>query len=339
MQTQRTKTGRRALALAAAALLALLAALTAGCGPSEEPFDPDGAWAVCWDTGALTQSGETALPKDVILFACGFHADGSLYVPDEMVPMAAQIPDGHTAWLSFTNDLIGTDGEAVEQKSAALLSSLAGDARAADLCASRIVREADREGVSGIELDFENLGQDRDLWERYLTLVRKTADKAGSLGLSVRVVLTPDAPVSELDLPEDPTYVVLCYNLHGTGTEPGPKADPAFLKKLAASFRGVPHVRFALAGGGFDWKETGSEGDRTYEVTSVTQAQAESLAVTCPRRDEKSQARTFTYEDEDGARHTVWYADAETLRAWRRVIRKTAGRQTDIDLWRLGAAS
>ena len=34
------------------------------------------------------------------------------------------------------------------------------------------------------------------------------------------------------------SYVVMCYNLHGNGTEPGPKADPENINLYDGEMRG-----------------------------------------------------------------------------------------------------
>lgn len=341
MRHSKTKTGRFLLALLAAGLLALLAGCGADGASTESTFRPDGAWAVYWDTGALMQADAANLPEDVVLFECFFHENGTLVVPDEIVPMAAQIPDSRTSWLSFTNDVADSSGDVTEQKSVTLLGKLFENDASLDRCAEEIVAETDRQGVDGIELDFENLGQDQTLWNGYVALIRKTQDKASAAGLVLRVVLPANAPVDTLTLPGGPTYVVMCYNLYGTGTGPGPKADRAFLKKLARTFRDIPNIRFALANGGFDWKSSDSSGSgaSSYDVSSVTTAKAESLASSDPKRDDGSGALTFRYQDDDGVRHTVWYADSRTLRIWRSVIRKTAGKDVKIDLWRLESAA
>ena len=85
-------------------------------------------------------------------------------------------------------------------------------------------------------------------------------------------------------------------------------------------------MTLAIAAGGFDWSETGS-------VTAVTEEQALALAqrnaaesevltgaggesLSGIKRDEASGSLYFDYTDDEGLRHTVWYADGETLRRW-----------------------
>ena len=42
----------------------------------------------------------------------------------------------------------------------------------------------------------------------------------------------------------------------------------------------------------------------------------------------------FTFRAEDG-KHTVFYADEETIRCWSEILLKEADRDIRVDLWRL----
>ena len=52
-----------------------------------------------------------------------------------------------------------------------------------------------------------------------------------------------------------------------------------------------------------------------------------------PRRDPGSQELTFTYTDEAGVPHVVWYMDAHAVAALLRVGREAG---LGVGLWRLG---
>ena len=131
--------------------------------------------------------------------------------------------------------------------------------------------------------------------------------------------------------PQGAAYVVMCYNLHGIGTEPGPKADLAFLRDLYKRFEGLPSLSFALANGGFDWEEASGN------AVSLTEGQAAALAEAhhvLPRRDAASGALSFPYT-EGSTRHRVWYADSETLARWAAELDTCAGKTVPISIWRI----
>ena len=156
--------------------------------------------------------------------------------------------------------------------------------------------------------------------------------KAEKCDKKVRVVLQCSAPVDELALPENFSYSVMCYNLYGYHSGPGPKADIPFLKKTAKKFRNVPNISFALATGGFVWNESGAVS------RALTYAQAEELRqahAADAKRDQKSGALHFTYS-EDGETFTVWYADTQTLSCWQETIDGVIGHHASYDFWRVG---
>ena len=130
-------------------------------------------------------------------------------------------------------------------------------------------------------------------------------------------------------LPVGPEYTVMCYNLYGYHSGPGPKADLDFLKTTCELYAALPvKARMAFATGGFDW-----HGD---QIDALTQAQAVALlndAQATPTRDANSAALTATFTA-DGETHEVWYADAQTLAAWRDAC--AAYGFTGFDLFRLG---
>jgi hypothetical protein len=126
----------------------------------------------------------------------------------------------------------------------------------------------------------------------------------------------------------------MCYNLYGTHSGPGPKADRNFLQSVFAVNRALPgQPSIAFATGGFDWGEDGT-------VVSLTQSDAvaiqEGNGISTERisRDSESAVLYFSYYDLAGLSHEVWYADGETLAFWRSLA-LDAG-YISFDLFRLG---
>ncbi len=292
----------------------------------------DCAWYVYWDedvTEELDMLGENL--DNVSIFACYFDDGGEVYIPEPLPKLCGGAAESGAfrTYLSFTNDVQHADGSAT-QKDPGLLRRLWKDEAQMAATAERMISTARILGTQGIEADFENM-KEQELWERYARFLEILWAKAEAAQMPVRVVLGVNTPVETIALPEGPTYSVMCYNLYGTHSGPGPKADLDFLRQTAEKFSAVPGVCYALATGGFEW-------DAKEKVTrSLTQTQALVLQAengSTPARDDASQALYFDYEA-DGARFWVWYADAATLTAWRRaVLEADAG--AEFDLWRLG---
>ncbi len=333
------------------AVLCLGAVLLSGCGKkSAEPIvqtddaalrevqalasctDELTVWSAYWDCAddinVLRQSSGQV--QAVSLFAASFE-NGQLVLPDATSRMLKKLKRGESTqdmqvYLSVVNDVV-QNGKTI-QKDTDILHTLLGTEQAAHLHAQELVQTAKDNGCDGIEIDYEKIRSDMELWQDFLRFEEMLLAEAQSAGLSVRVILEPSTPVEQLAFPDGAAYVVMCYNLYGSGTEPGPKADKAFLRKLYDRFSTLPNISFALANGGYDWE------DGTHPAQSVTAAQAAALCDDTPERDKDSDALYFTYKD-GGKAHTVWYADETTLRSWAECLNEACGGKAKISLWRL----
>ena len=292
------------------------------------------AWYVYWDTDVLDEFlllTETSEFSAASMFSCYFSEDGQIYMPQGLSllrEMAEELTFPVT-YLSFTNDVQHNDGSAA-QKDPEFLRDLWADIERTEETADAMLAMTGAMGADGIEIDFENI-KDPELWTGYAQFLELIWDKAQAEHLSTRVVLGVNTPVEDLDFPVGPEYSVMCYNLYGTHSGPGPKADTDFLKKTAEKFSKLQHVTYALATGGFEWNDDGAV------TRSLTQEAAEMLAeeVMCePKRDKSSGALYYTYQN-NGKMFTVWYADAKTLEAWRSTILEVES-GAKFDLWRVG---
>lgn len=296
-----------------------------GCGQTgEEPILPDYIWAVYWDSdGAALE--ECGIGR-VGLFAANFDENGSLYVQENTLFLARALLGSETKrYLTVVNDVTRERGDSSLKDTGILYEKLSREDRARSH-AKELVRLAKDCGCDGLEIDYERIRQDRTLWNFFLRFLALLQEEAGDL--PVRVLLEPGTPAEELTFPEGPEYVVMCYNLFGAGTEPGPKADRAFLLELKRRFSSLPSVGFALANGGYFWTEDGA-------VTSLTTAQAEALAAETdakPIRDPKSGAVHYQC-NRNGQTVQVWYGDDQTLGYWASVLRENS--PAGISIWRL----
>lgn len=310
---------------------------TAGGETDEALPDPaalswDTIWLVCWDgqqQEELLSIGDNS--ENICLFSCIFDEVGSPVIPDGMDSIADLVASFSfsTVYLSFANDLLHTDGS-VTQKAPSLLSLLWSDETRMRTTSEDILDTVCASGANALEIDFENIGK-AGLWQDFAAFLEVLLPLAQEEGFPVRVVLGSGTPLQEVSLPDGASYSVMCYNLYGTHSGPGPKADLAFLRKTAERFSSVTDIRYALASGGFEW-------DAQDKVTrSLTQAQAEEIAAlhkSLPERDEGSMALHFTYGNGSDS-CTIWYADAVTLAAWQKEI-SLIDSDARFDLWRVG---
>lgn len=349
-----------------AILCIMLAALIAGCeqpapAPSAEPSAPqcpgagiqetlpapetelwmeeDGdisAWAAYWDTkNVIAELEEYKHLEALCYFEAYFNSSEELILPEEILTLQKTIgrrfPNaGWTSYLTFVNDQVDEAGQ-FSLKDTELLWTLLGTEASMLAHVEDVIALAKAWGFGGVEIDYESIRKDMLLWEKFLAFCRALYARTGEEGLALRVLLEPGAPFENLAFPNGPTYVMMCYNLHGGHSGPGPKADAAFIRELVQKMRMLPGRKdFAIATGGFDW----SEG----EVRQVTEIGAESLAaeyeILEAWRDAASQSRVFRYADEAGKGHEVWYADQTTLHYWTGILR--AEGCDGISIWRLG---
>lgn len=302
------------------ALLCALLLLPCGAGAA-------GAWLPYWDASAALEEAEACAPylDRVCAFAAAFDGDDRPVLPKEAADLLLDMQVAFAGtdsqvYLSVVNDT------PTQPKSAPLLRRLLGTDEAMSRHMDDLIMLVDSARVEAIEIDYENLGDDAALWQRFTLFIERLHALFAQDGIALRVVLPWDAP-KYATLPQGPEYTVMCYNLYGPHSGPGPKADFAFLEEIARLYADVPGpVRMAFATGGFDWSAAG--------VESLTQQEAEARLNrqgVIPRRDAASGALTADYTL-NGTAHTLWYADGETLRLWQEHTPGFDG----ADLFRLG---
>lgn len=286
-------------------------------------------WTVYWDTEDLDERLK-ALDyniKNISYFAAYFNENEGAFIPDktsESFDLARERYPNHGSYLTFVNDIVKADGKS-SLKDTQLLYNLFSSEESIEDHVYKILNMTISNGYDGVEIDYEAMKKDMHLWELYIKFLERLYEKAAERDIEMRVVLEPGFPDS-LSFPEGPDYVIMCYNLYGHGTEPGPKADKDFLLKMAAKSEKLPgEVSFGIASGGF----------RFYEgnVQQLTEREAAELAKIHDAhtiRDKDSQALHFSYE-EDGMVNNIWYADTQTLNYWFSIVEEYG----TLSLWRL----
>lgn len=305
----------------------------AGRADAQEPISRS-AWLAYWDLDAgekdLQRMGEK-LDK-LSYFAAYFDADDHPVIPRELSERHRELAakkGNYESYLTFVNDRQNPDGSS-ELKDLEVLRRLLADETARRKHIDEIIALTLRGGYDGIELDYERIWRDKEIARCFPKFTDELYEQARKNNLKVRIVLEPGTPFSTVAFTPGPEYIVMLYNLYGTHSGPGPKANKEFIQKTLTRMKSLPGKKsVALATGGGQW---GDNGERRF----LTENEAKDLAVqhgVTTRRDESSQCLVFAYNDQ-GAAYEVWYADGKTINYWI-AIAKEQGVQ-NISLWRLG---
>ncbi len=302
------------------------------------------AWLPEWGGEGTRKEAHSLIEQldSVQLFALYFDESDSLLetvkfttLQDAVQAMkkeASQSAKAHSLKIygSIVNDAyIASNSEHIVQKNSELISRLVKSPQSRKEHIHDIVQKTLAYNWDGIEIDYEKI-TDKD-WGNFTEFVKELYREMHQRGKEVRIVLEPNAPIEKIDLPEGPEYVVMAYNLYGTHSGAGPKANISLIRKLAGKMDYLPGTPvLALATGGFDWHEDGPIKSLTEQQAAAIQMQYKKEA----RRDKQSGAMTFDYQDENGKQHEIWYADSETLALWIETASR-AGRNS-IAIWRLG---
>lgn len=281
-------------------------------------------WSVYWDneTSLASVYKYAKQVSGIGDFAAYYSKQDRLFLPTASQELVARVRKSSLAklpvYLSVVNDRPN------DPKSTKLLQRLLKTAASSKAAAKEIVQLANKHGFAGVELDFENIRNDLALWQKFIPFEEELQSLCRKRGLKLRVVLESSTPKA-VKLPPGPDYVVMCYNLHYSGTKPGPKADKAFLTQVAKKFKDLSNVSYALANGGFDFKGKQATALKSSQIAELLRDKQAT-----PRRDAESGAMHFK-----AGLHEVWYADGTTLAEWAKTLDQAAGHKVAISLWRL----
>ncbi|MDD3920779.1 MAG: hypothetical protein PHO41_06395, partial [Eubacteriales bacterium] len=213
--------------------------------PDLTPEEVYSAWIPYWDSAdAIQEVGSCSeLVRDIIPFAVIIDSNGKPYFLEEMEQTVVQViekfGDSKNIFLSFTNDVIQDNG-AVVQKDLDILRRILKDEASIDKNIDQLLAACAEYDIDGIEIDYENLDKfDEDMMSQYLLFIERLYARTRKVGLRLRVVVGV-YPVTYATFPKGPEYVVMCYNLFGFHSGPGPKANKAFLSTSYASNQALP---------------------------------------------------------------------------------------------------
>lgn len=306
-----------------------------------------GAWLAEWDIEAGKAEANAGSFSYIVLFAAYFDHTDVPALPEslsgflqkaEAKDEPAEIKSGQGMFLSVVNDRFDEAGK-VALKDPALVSRLMATEESRRKHKEALIALLAKGSFIGLELDYEQVAE-KD-WPVLLGFAKELAKELKAVGKRLRFVLQPQKKYLLAELPPGPEYVLMAYNLFGTHSGPGPKADYDFIDRLAGWCAHLPEKpTLALATGGFAW--------RGKDTRQLSERQARSLAgraLARMVRDDKSGSVWFNVADNEpginelfnpaqGVRCEVWFADGQTLSLLARHAR--AKGFDKVDIWRLG---
>ena len=261
-------------------------------------------------------------------FAAYYDKDNKLFIPPEVRQARAQDDREIIKYLSVVNDK-AWGGDVYTEKDIRILQAMFADDIELNKQVNAILKLTHDEGFDGVEIDYEKLWNTPSLRDPYIHFIDVLYRHATEQGLKVRVILEPSADFTA-PFPTGPEYVVMVYNLYGTHSGPGPKANDIFILTVLQRMQSLPGSKnVAFSTGGCVWSQKESP-------AFIDEGQAMELAKkysVVPVRDAGSSALHFEYTDK-GTTYTVWYADSATLKHWVAVASQQG--ITAASIWRLG---
>lgn len=289
------------------------------------------SWIVYWDLNVNNEIERLNNKLDSLsYFAANFNEENKLEVPEELLKYYNDTKEySFKKYITIVNDVIYDNGKSSLKDKEVLREVLNNDiSRSKHI--NEIINLAKEYNFDGIEIDYEQIKDDLDLWEKFFLFIEELQEYAKINNLDLKVVLEPNIPIDKLEVVEGPTYVIMCYNLHGSFSKPGEKANIEFIEDILGKMDVIKAKKiFAIATGGFDWDENGT-------TKSVSEEQANEILSEYnikAKRDDNSKYLYFNYVDKEDIKHEVWYADGYTLEY---LFKPIIEEGFDISLWRLG---
>ena len=195
-------------------------------------------------------------------------------------------------------------------------------------------------GYDGIDLDFEALaGTDRRAFSSFVSSVAALLHRRGKKLVVTVQPKESDAGYSAQNAAQDYRAIgraadevrVMAYDLHWSGSEPGPVAPTAWVANVVRfATSEIPSARLQLGVPlhGYDWADGQGQPVTWGEATRLAAARGAVV-----HWDPVGASNTFTYAS-GGITHTVWFGDARSVAAALGVAQ--SAHLGGVFLWRLG---
>ena len=221
------------------------------------------------------------------------------------------------------------------------MTRLLRDSGKADTLVRELIALCRKNGFGGINLDFENV--DAADSAAYAGFVGSTAQQfhAARLELSIDVQVGIE-PATLTSIGESSDFVVLmAYDEHEESGEAGPIASLGWARtSLTDALSAVAPAKLVLGIGSYayDWPVGNEGGDSlNYQEAMLTAKgyRDKESAVDVLKFDRASRNAYFDYEDDDGAKRTIWLLDAAS--AYNQYVLAANRGLAGTALWSLGS--
>ncbi|KOR25519.1 LysM peptidoglycan-binding domain-containing protein [Clostridium sp. L74] len=244
--------------------------------------------------------------------------------------------------LGVVHNLLYRPGGTTKAKD--LVKSVVSTKENRQIFTNNLITLIEKYNFDGVNIDIEDVYiEDKDnLSALYLEMGEELRKKGYFLSASVPARVS-DEPFNPFSDPFDyraignavDEFIVMLYNEHGwPGSGPGPVVSIGWMDRvLDYAVTRIPRNKIVAAVSvfGFDFNVT------TGETTYVTHAQAMEIAERYGKEiifDEETKTPMFSYVDENGNNHEVWFENAESIYA-KSDLAFNKGIK-GIALWRLG---
>ena len=188
---------------------------------------------------------------------------------------------------------------------------------------------------AGISIDFENVPPTSQKDLRQFMVELHAAFHPFGLEISQSVPLDDDS-FDYKGLAEIADYLILmAYDEHESESDPGPVASQNwYANALNKRFAELPSNKYVIAIGsyGYDWQQGKKPAEEITFQDAARLAQEAEEKITF---DPTSLNPTFSYEDDNGKLHSVWFLSAVTT--FNQMVAGNAHNPRGYALWRLGS--
>ncbi len=255
------------------------------------------------------------------IFSYEVNADGSLDEINDVPLIQAARNAGVAPLMVITN--IGEDGGFDSDLASTILSS----ETIQDTLLDNVLRIMEEKNYFGLDIDFEYIyPSDRELYNNFL---RKTVNRLRPLGYTVTTALAPKISATQ----QGTLYEAHDYPVHGelvdhvilmtyewgyTYSPPMPVAPLNEIRRvLNYAVTVIPRrkILMGIPNYGYNWTlpfQPGTAAETISNTEAVNLALREGAAI---QYDPIAQAPFFTYYDENGMQHEVWFEDARSILA------------------------
>lgn len=324
-----------------AGAVSLMVPSTSAAKQRPQPSFDSNAWVAYWDysRGLKEAKAVSSQLNSVSYFGGALDSQGKVIVlgpaGDFVTEKLPRYKVTVKKYLTVVNDVYDDPQDPKSQtkvKDTAVLENLLATKESRQAHIDDLFGTMKKYGYDGLEIDYEQVWKNPLVAFRYVKFIQEIAAAADEQQIPLRIIFEPSVPANKLIFPEGPEYVIMSYNLYGMHTkEAGPKADKAFIDTILGRVDRLPRPHsIAFATGGCIW-----EGNQSPRM--VTEEEARDLAKSLRadiQRDKASQALHFQGHRADGTAVTGWYADSETLKAWKQQALEHG--VDGISLWRFG---